>query len=116
MEGIEGKVAIITGGAGGPESIGAEIVRTFHSAGARVVIADLNAESAASLAEELRHNVMAVPTDITDDKQLQRLVDATVEAFGSIDFIVNSAATYVKDRWTHRATTATRERSSGTRP
>ena len=94
MEGLENKVAIITGGAGGPESIGAEIVRGFHRAGAKVVIADINQDSAARLADELQHDVVAVPTDITDDSQLQRLVDATVEAFGGIDFIINSAATY----------------------
>ncbi len=94
MEGIENKVAIITGGAGGPESIGAEIVRAFHRAGARVVIADINEESAAILAAELQPGALAVPTDITDDSQLQRLVDSAVDTFGGIDFIINSAASY----------------------
>jgi NAD(P)-dependent dehydrogenase (short-subunit alcohol dehydrogenase family) len=94
MQGISGKVVIVTGGAGGPYSVGAEIVRGFHQAGAKVVIADINGDAAASLAVELGEGAIAQTTDITSDAQLQALVDAAVAAFGGIDFIINSAASY----------------------
>ena len=94
MQGIENKVVIVTGGAGGPYSIGAEIVRSFHRAGARVVIADINEASAEDLARELQQNAIAVTTDITSDAQLRKLIEVTIEAFGGIDFIINCAATY----------------------
>ena len=94
MQGINDKVAIITGGAGGPQSLGAEIVRTFHSAGASVVISDINGESATELAAELGERALACNTDITDDRQLQILVDTTVETFGQLDFVINCACTY----------------------
>lgn len=97
MQGIENKVVIVTGGAGGPYSIGAEIVRGFHRAGARVVIADIDEGNAKRLAEELQTNAIAVTTDITSDAQLRRLIDVTIEAFGGINFIINSAATYEED-------------------
>lgn len=94
MSDFEGKVAIVTGGAGGPESIGAEIVRSFHRAGARVAIADINSEAVEALAADLGDRALACPTDVTDDGQLQALVDRTVDAFGGIDFVINSACTY----------------------
>lgn len=94
MQGIEGKVVIVTGGAGGPQSIGAEIVRTFHRSGADVVIADVNGAAVESLAAELGDGALPCPTDITDDDALQALVDAAVDAFGGIDFVINAACTY----------------------
>ena len=97
MQGLVNRVVIITGGAGGIYSLGADIVRAFHEAKAKVVIADLNSDAAAKLAQELGENALAHTTDITSDAQLKSLVDATVERFGQLDFIVNCAATYEED-------------------
>lgn len=97
MNGIEDKAVIVTGGAGGDYSLGAEIVRTFHQSGAKVVIADLNSDAATALAAELKVNAIACTTDITSDIQLRSLVDTAVENFGGVDFIVNCAATYEEE-------------------
>ena len=63
---LDGKVAIVTGGA---TSIGAAIVRAFHAAGTRVVVADIDAESGTALAAALGANVVFQRTDITDDAE-----------------------------------------------
>lgn len=94
MNGIKNKVAIVTGGAGGEHSLGAEVVRAFHRCGAKVVIADVNSEAANMLASSLGDQVLAHATDVTSDSQLRTLIETTVERFGGIDFIINCAATY----------------------
>lgn len=94
MNGIRNKVVIVTGGAGGQHSLGAEVVRAFHRARAKVVIADLNGDAATALASELGENALACETDVTSDAQLRALVDTAAEQFGQIDFVINCAATY----------------------
>ena len=90
MKGLNGKVAIVTGGA---TSIGAAIVRTFDAADTRVMIADIDDESGAALAEELGGAVLFHHTDITDDAQINSCVAATVSAFGGVDILINNACT-----------------------
>jgi NAD(P)-dependent dehydrogenase (short-subunit alcohol dehydrogenase family) len=90
MKGLDGKVAIVTGGA---TSIGAAVVRAFHAAGTRVVIADIDDESGSALATTLGGNVVFHRTDITDDAQIDGCVAAVVAAFGGIDILVNNACT-----------------------
>jgi NAD(P)-dependent dehydrogenase (short-subunit alcohol dehydrogenase family) len=90
MRGLDGKVAIVTGGA---TSIGAAIVRSFHAAGTKVLIADIDDEAGSALAKALGENVVFRRTDITDDAQIDGCVDATVAAFGGIDILVNNACT-----------------------
>ena len=97
MNSIANKVAIITGGAGGPDSLGAEIVRHFHTAGARVVIADINREEGSALSEELGESTLFIPTDITSDEDVVSVVQQAVEHFGQLDFLVNSACTYAEN-------------------
>lgn len=94
MANLEHKVAIVTGGAA---SIGQAITRELHAQGASVVIAARTAEKGEKLAASLGDRAMYVQTDITDDLQLENLVQLTVERFGSIDIVVNNACSYDDD-------------------
>ena len=92
------RVAIVTGGAAG---IGAAIARAFCDEGARVVVADLNADSAQQTATAIGANAVAMALDVTKEDQVQRVVADTLAAFGRIDILVNNAGimrkAYVKD-------------------
>jgi hypothetical protein len=94
MRGLEGKTAIVTGGA---TLIGAAVVRAFCAAGTRVAVADIDEEGGGRLADELGDAVLFSPTDIRDDAQLEQLAAATAARFGGIDFLVNLACSYVDD-------------------
>ena len=88
MTDLGGRVAFVTGGARG---IGEAYVRALHAAGARVVIADVLDDEAAALAAELGDGVRAVHLDVTDEGQWDAGVRAAVDAFGSLDVLVNNA-------------------------
>src|SRR5229473_7168366 len=92
MDGVKGKVAIVTGGA---TLIGTEVVRAFHGAGSKVVVADINEKDGKVLAGKLGSNVLFVKTDLADDSQISSCVEKTVERFGGIDFLVNLACVYI---------------------
>ncbi len=85
---LAGKVAIVTGGAGG---IGRGIVECFVAEGAQVVIADLDAERGERLASELGSTAAFKQTDVGEADQVQAVVDFTVERFGDIDVMCNNA-------------------------
>jgi len=89
---FQGKVALVTGGA---SLLGATIVRTFHAAGANVVVADVDAARGADVARALGERALFVRTDITDDAQLAALVDVAGKRFGGIDFLINSAVIFL---------------------
>ncbi|TDE39817.1 SDR family oxidoreductase [Antarcticimicrobium sediminis] len=89
MRGLNGKVAIVPGGA---TKIGAAVVAAFRAAGARVMVADINAEAGRALEAE---GVAFSETDIRDDAQIAALVETTLKQFGRIDFLVNVACTYL---------------------
>lgn len=91
MKGIQGRVAIVTGGAGG---IGAGLVRAFIAAGAKVVSADVLDEQGAALAKEMGANCRFLHTDLRKDADIEALVAFTVKEFGGIDFLLNCACTY----------------------
>ncbi len=82
------KVALVTGAASG---FGAEMARVFAREGARVALADLNGEGAAKVAGEIGEAAVAVACDVADGAQVQAAVDATREAFGGLDIVVNNA-------------------------
>jgi len=89
---LDGKVAIVTGGGKG---IGRAIAMALSRARCRVVIASRTQAELESVAAEIRKwggEVLPVVTDITDNQQLQRLVDSTVNEFERIDILVNNAA------------------------
>ncbi len=102
MEGLKGKVAIVTGGA---TMIGAAVVRAFHREGTRVVIADINDKDGQAVAGALGKDVQFVKTDLADDAQIAACVDQTVAKFGGIDILINLACVYVDDALNWTATT-----------
>jgi 3-oxoacyl-[acyl-carrier protein] reductase len=90
MKLLDGRSAVVTGGAQG---LGLATVEAFLDAGARVVIADLDLEAARSAADGLasRGTVEAVRCDVQRGEDLQAAVATAVEAFGSLDVMVNNA-------------------------
>jgi NAD(P)-dependent dehydrogenase (short-subunit alcohol dehydrogenase family) len=85
---LEGKVAIITGGAGG---IGLEIARAYLREGAKVGVLDIDAKKLADAERELP-GVRALACDVSDRAQVRRVVDAYVADAGGLDILVNNAA------------------------
>ena len=88
---IEGKVVVITGASSG---LGEATARMLSAHGATVVLGARRVDRIESLAAELAHSggrALALRTDVTRAADVQRLVDAAVEAFGRIDVIVNNA-------------------------
>lgn len=88
---LEGKVAIVTGSAGG---IGSEISKVFSAAGASVVLADRNSAALATTVAGLERPHMTVAYDQADPASIQRLIDQTLERFGQLDVLVKCAATF----------------------
>lgn len=85
---LEGKVAIVTGGASG---LGRAMVERFAAEGARVVIADIDADGGGALASELGDGAAFHRTDVTSPDDLEALVASTVERFGGLHVMVNNA-------------------------
>lgn len=85
---LAGKVAIVTGGGSG---IGRATVQRFVEEGARVVIADIDADAGQAAVAELGDVVAYWRTDITDADQVQTLVDFTVTHFGGLQVMSNNA-------------------------
>ena len=86
MDRLSGRVAVVTGGASG---IGLASVRRLASEGARVVVADLNADAGKRTADEV--SGLFVATDVTDPGAVDRLFAAAHSAFGSVDIAFNNA-------------------------
>jgi len=80
------KHIVITGGGSG---IGAELAKRFSSAGSNVVVADLNSEAANKIASEV--NGLAVECDVSDETQIQKLVEEATQQFGPIDLFCSNA-------------------------
>ncbi len=88
---IAGKVVVITGASSG---LGEAAARHLSALGAAVVLGARRAERIRALAREFAGRggkALAVPTDVTDRVQVQRLVDTAVEKFGRIDVMLNNA-------------------------
>jgi NAD(P)-dependent dehydrogenase (short-subunit alcohol dehydrogenase family) len=97
---LDGRVAIVTGGAKG---IGQHYARTLAAEGARLMIADIadGEDVAASLAREHGANSVASSvTDVSDETAVKALVAGTMERFGKIDILVNNAALFAPLRET----------------
>jgi NAD(P)-dependent dehydrogenase (short-subunit alcohol dehydrogenase family) len=96
MSRLEGKVAIVTGGAKG---IGRHYSQALAAAGARVMIADI--ADGKDVADQIAaasgpNSVASAKFDVSDEAQVRALVAQTVERFGRIDVLVNNAALYAK--------------------
>lgn len=87
---LEGKVALVTGGATG---IGEAIVRLFRQHGAKVCISDVQDEAGRQVRDSLGGDpdVLFVHCDVTVEEDVSRAVDATAEKFGTLDIMVNNA-------------------------
>ena len=85
---LAGRAALITGAGSG---LGAATARRFVAEGARVVIADLQADRGQALSDELGDAAQFVLTDVTDEASVAAAVDAAVSAFGRLDIMFNNA-------------------------
>src|SRR5271155_3947097 len=94
MARLDGRVAVLTGGAKG---IGAHYARALAAEGARLMIADIadGKEIAEALARKHGANsVSSAVTDVSDEGEVKALVAKTMERFGKIDILVNNAALF----------------------
>jgi NAD(P)-dependent dehydrogenase (short-subunit alcohol dehydrogenase family) len=91
MISLKGKVAIVTGAASG---IGAATAKLLASAGAAVMIADLNLEGAKAVVDEIRadgQTAEAVRADVSEEDEVRGLIEATRASFGRLDILDNNA-------------------------
>ena len=91
--GLEGRVAVITGGSAG---LGLGAARSLTAEGARVVLVARGAERLTAAAQEITRQhgpscALAVPADVCDPTDLERVVTTTLDHFGRIDAVVNNA-------------------------
>ena len=98
---LENKAAIVTGGGSG---IGRGISLEFAAEGARVAIADLNADNANAVADEIKNGggtALAIACDITDEDAVAAMVETVAGAFGGIDILVNNAGRRIIKSFAH---------------
>jgi len=89
MTRLDGKVAIVTGGASG---IGKRTAEVFVEEGARVVIADINGSGVEAMVSQLgRDRAEGVQLDIRDEQAVERMVDQAFSRFGRLDIAFNNA-------------------------
>src|SRR5580658_908820 len=92
---LDGKVAIVTGAGGRGNSIGRAYALGLSRAGAQVVVADIQAEGAQKVRDEIVSaggNAIAVSVDITKPDSVRDMAAAARDAFGGVDILVNNAA------------------------
>ena len=88
---LDGRVAIVTGASSG---FGASIARLFAQAGARLTLVARREDRLKDVAASLnasRDSVLTAQTDVTVESQVRRMIDATLDRFGRLDVLVNSA-------------------------
>lgn len=85
---LTGKTAIVTGGASG---FGAGIVRRFLQEGAKVMIADINAQAAEQFAQEMGDHAIACTVNVGDGTSVNKMAAAAEQAWGHVDILVNNA-------------------------
>ena len=86
--GFDGRVAIVTGGAGG---IGLAVGRRLAAAGARVVLVDMRRDAVSEAAESLGQRATAIQADVSSAADVEGLVARTLEREGRIDILINNA-------------------------
>lgn len=86
---LDGKVAIVTGGAG---ALGYSTIRLMVARGARVIVADLDFARAQAVAADFGEAAVAVAVDLTDEASITAMVAAAAAQFGRLDILHNNAA------------------------
>jgi len=90
---LEGKIALVTGAGSG---IGQCIAETYAREGARVALADINADAAKASARAIGNSAIALRCDVSKKSDVEGMVEEAVAAFGALDILVNNAgATHV---------------------
>ena len=87
---LAGKVAIITGAGSG---FGTGMAEAYVREGAKVIVADINAEAGERVAKSLGANAKAVATDVANGASVKAMVQACVDTFGVPDIVINNAGT-----------------------
>ena len=96
MKDFNGKTAVVTGAASG---IGNALSLAFAARGAKVVLADVEAnalEVVRADVEAAGMEAIAVPTDVTDEEQVQALADAAWDRFGAVHVVCNNAGVLIR--------------------
>ena len=88
---LDGRVAVVTGGASG---IGAETARRLVRDGAAVVIADVQPDAARLLADEIGERARAVQVDVAEERDIAAAVDLAVAEFGRLDIMFANAGVF----------------------
>ena len=94
IDGFEGKVAVVTGAGGG---IGEGYAKALAAAGAKVVVAEIDANAGRLVAEAITAaggEAVAIRTDVSSEDSTRAMAADAIEAFGGIDFLVNNAAIF----------------------
>jgi sorbitol-6-phosphate 2-dehydrogenase len=95
---LQDRIALVTGGAQG---LGAAICRRLADEGAHVVVTDLNLEGAEATAAEIAvqtgRRAVAVGVDVTDEAQVEAMVQRTVDEFGRLDILVSNAGVLIAE-------------------
>ena len=85
---LDGKRGVVTGAASG---LGREVAKLFASEGARVVVADVDADGAQAVAESIGEAAVAQPTDVRDEASVEAALDRVASEWGGLDYVVNNA-------------------------
>jgi 3-oxoacyl-[acyl-carrier protein] reductase len=88
---LEGKVALVTGGGRG---LGEAICRTLAREGAHIAVGDIDLADAtrvSSTIEQMGRKAVAIKADVSSEKEVKAMVARTIEAFGTIDMLINNA-------------------------
>lgn len=91
MQRLQGKVAIVTGGGSG---IGAATAQLFGVEGAQVVVADIRPQAAEATTQAIRDtggDALTVQADVTQAREVEAMIDTTVQTYGGLDVLFNNA-------------------------
>jgi sorbitol-6-phosphate 2-dehydrogenase len=95
---LEGKVAIVTGGAQG---LGRAISQRLAREGCKLVVADVNVtgvtQAAAAITAECGRKVLGIKADVTKEVEVEKLFETTVREFGRVDIVVSNAAILIAE-------------------
>src|SRR5256714_4277888 len=98
---LDGKVALITGGASGMGRVASEL---FASEGAKVVLTDVNDEAGEEAAAAAGHGAAYVHADVSKEEDAKGMIDTAVDRFGQLDVLYNNAGLMPGDDRSVRST------------